>query len=107
MQVMEKGDFAIILVDKDLTIEDAVNELKDALQKTVDSGCHNIVLDFGNVTAINSSGIGKILLFYKRLKEFDGSIGFLNLSNTVRELFDKLMFFNLFKEYKSIEEISI
>ncbi len=105
MQMDSKGKYSIIRVEEDLTSEEQTNEFKDFVQNAIDGGSHHIVFDFSKIQVINSNGIGKILLFYKKLKEYNGSIGFLSLQSNVRELFDKLMFFNLFKEYKSESEL--
>lgn len=105
MDVRTKGVYTIIKLDSDLIDDEAVSSFKNSIQEIIVAGSHYLILDFENIQIINSNGIGKILLFYKNLKEYDGSIGFLNLNSNIRDLFEKLMFFNLFKEYKSEDEI--
>ena len=105
MDMTVKGNYSIIKIENNLTTDTETNAFKDFVQKAIDDGAYYIIFDFSKIREINSNGIGKILLFYKKLKEYNGTIGFVNLSDSIRDLFEKLMFFNLFKEYKSEADI--
>lgn len=106
MEVKKKDKFTILVLTGDLTSDDVVLTFKSKVQELIDSGETYIVLDFANVRIINSNGIGKILLFYKKLKEKSGSLSFVNLNDNIADLFDKLMFVNLFKIYNSYDDIA-
>ncbi len=55
-----------------------------------------VTFDFGDVTHIGSSGLGKLLLFYKMVSSYNGSIRFERLSQPVYDLFQQLKLNTIF-----------
>ena len=51
--------------------DEGVNTFQAALNKILELNPGKIVFDFNKLTFINSAGIGKLLLFYKKVKEKD------------------------------------
>lgn len=105
MESVKKGHYVILIVDTDLIADDAIMAFKAKLTNIIASEEKDIILDFANVRAVSSSGIGKILLLYKKLKEKKGTMGFVNLHPQIAELFDKLMFLDLFMVYPTYNDI--
>lgn len=91
----EKGK-GIIIVDGDLDNEQAGEALRSAFSSLFNRGERTIVLDLSKVEIINSYGIGKILMCYKRLKAEDGVLMVKPLSGFVKETFELLMLDSLF-----------
>ncbi len=60
---------------------------QEALDKAFASNPSRISLDFGKVTFINSSGIGKLLLFYKQVHNRNGEIHIAGINDEVFTLF--------------------
>lgn len=85
-----------IIIDSDLDNEPAGEALRKAFNKLFDSGVRTIVLDLRNVQIINSYGIGKILMCYKRLKSEGGVMMVKPLTGFVKETFELLMLDSLF-----------
>ncbi len=65
----------VMVVEGDLDNEHAGEALRRAFNSLYDAGSRTIVLDLSGVQIINSYGIGKILMCYKRLKAEGGDIG--------------------------------
>jgi len=65
--------------------------LKSVLMDLYASGEKEVVLDFGGIHMINSHGIGKILMFYKRFLEVGGHISVAPLNGSIKEIFETLM----------------
>ena len=64
----------------------------------------NIIFNFENTSFMDSSGIGVIMGRYKRIRDFGGKIGVINVSDNVEKI---LMFSGLNKivnHYSNIEE---
>jgi anti-sigma B factor antagonist len=59
-------------------------------------GFQNIELDLLRLKATNSSGVGKILFFYKKLTEMGGSLKILAISDELKETFKLLRLDRLF-----------
>jgi anti-anti-sigma factor len=87
---------SVIVIEGDLDNEQAGEALRKAFTKLFDSGERKIVLDLSGVEIINSYGIGKILMCYKKLKAEDGALMVKPLSGFVKETFELLMLDSLF-----------
>jgi anti-anti-sigma factor len=90
------GSKGVIKVDGDLDNEQAGEALRKAFNDLFNRGQRTIVLDLRNVEIINSYGIGKILMCYKRLKAEEGVMMVKPLAGFVKETFELLMLDNLF-----------
>ena len=66
------GDKGYIKLTSDLDTESAGEALRSAFNDIYDKGKRTIVLDLGGAQIINSYGIGKVLMCYKRLKADSG-----------------------------------
>lgn len=86
----------LIFVEGDMDDEVAGEAMRKAFNKLFDSGQRTIVLDLGEVKIINSYGIGKILMCYKRLKAEGGELRVKPLKGNIRETFELLMLDSLF-----------
>jgi anti-anti-sigma factor len=85
------GKKALISVKGDLDSEQAGEQLRKAFNKLYDEGQRTIVLDLTEVQIINSYGIGKVLMCYKRLKADSGVLMVKPLQGFVKETFELLM----------------
>ena len=90
----------IIRVLKDIDDMKSGEEFKAALMELYNSGEKEIVIDFGDINLINSHGIGKILMFYKRLKQIGGKMYVMPLKGNMKEIFDSLMLNKIIPELK-------
>jgi anti-anti-sigma factor len=86
----------LIMIEGDLDNEQAGEALRNAFNKLYNGGERTIVLNLDAVEIINSYGIGKILMCYKRLKAEDGVLMVKPLSGFVKETFELLMLDSLF-----------
>ena len=91
------GDKGVIVVEGDMDDEVAGEALRRGFNKLFDSGLRIIVLDLRGVQIINSYGIGKILMCYKRLKTEGGELKVRPLTGNVKETFELLMLDTLFQ----------
>lgn len=67
------------------------NLFKEKLNQLFEEGIKVIIIDFTNVNALDSSGIGKLLVFYKKLKEKGGTLSIINVKHeNVRNLLDMI-----------------
>ena len=85
------GDKGYIKVDGDLDSEASGEALRKAFNELFDKGKRTVVLDLTGVQIINSYGIGKVLMCYKRLKAENGVLMVKPLQGFVKETFELLM----------------
>ncbi len=77
--------------------------LKEDLMEFYRDGFTNVVIDFGKISSIDSSGLGKLLLFHKKLKETDGKLKLVNIkSDYVKKMF-KMIHLNKVIEIEGME----
>ncbi|MFW6001645.1 MAG: STAS domain-containing protein [Halanaerobium sp.] len=66
-------------------------ELKDELLELFEQDYKKVILDFSEVESIDSSGLGKLLLFHKKLKEKDGTLVIRNVeSDYIKNMFEMI-----------------
>ncbi|MCB0353438.1 MAG: STAS domain-containing protein [Bdellovibrionales bacterium] len=85
------GDKGLIKVTTDLDSEQSGEALRQAFNQVFDQGKRTVVLDLSDVQIINSYGIGKVLMCYKRLKAENGVLMVKPLQGFVKETFELLM----------------
>ena len=85
------GDKAYTRVTSDLDTETAGEALRSAFNEVYDQGKRTVVLDLSGAQIINSYGIGKVLMCYKRLKAENGVLMVKPLDGFVKETFELLM----------------
>jgi anti-anti-sigma factor len=86
-----KGDKGYIHLVGDLDSEASGEALRKAFNELLEQGKKRIVLNLDDVRIINSYGIGKVLMCYKRLKAEEGVLMVRPLQGFVKETFELLM----------------
>ncbi len=86
-----EGEKAFIKVSADLDSEQSGEALRKSFNQVYDQGKRTIILDLSDVQIINSYGIGKVLMCYKRLKAENGVLKVKPLQGFVKETFELLM----------------
>lgn len=70
--------------------------LKKALQDITEQNPKEVCIDFDEVNFIGSSGIGKLLLFYKKFTSKGGKVVIVNLNKEITALFKAIKLDKLF-----------
>jgi anti-sigma B factor antagonist len=76
------------------------DELKEILKKTLTNGIINIVIDFSNVSYLNSSAIGVLVVAHNEFKGKNGKMVFCNINKNIDNIFVVTKLTSLF----SVEE---
>jgi len=94
------GDKGLIIISEDLDSEASGEGLRKAFNHVYDQGKKTVILDLSGVQIINSYGIGKVLMCYKRLKADGGVLMVKPLNGFVKETFELLMLDKLLPVYE-------
>ena len=66
-------------------------DLKERLMELFEQDYKKIIMDFKEVESIDSSGLGKLLLFHKKLKEKNGKLIIRNVeSDYIKNMFEMI-----------------
>ena len=89
IQVNQMGNVVHFVLSGEIG-EPEAEELKSCFEKLSLANISELNIDFANVSHIGSAGIGKLLLFYKKMAMDGGEVRVSNLSPTLREMFSEL-----------------
>lgn len=90
-----EDDFAVIRLDGAVDAHTAP-QFEEAVQKVIDEGQKNIIVDCEKLTYISSAGLGVFMGFVEEVREAGGDIKICGLSEKVKQPFEILGFETLF-----------
>lgn len=102
-RVKDSGNITILAFQGDIDVSVAA-ELKKVLQEIIDAGRFNVLVDFGDVNFIDSSGLGLFVVFYKKAREKGGTIKFANVPPVVSKVIKLTRLDKHFELYESLSE---
>ncbi|MDP4178211.1 MAG: STAS domain-containing protein [Bacillota bacterium] len=88
----------IIDISKNFTIDEAA-KFRLKVNKDIESGNINFLLDFSGCDFIDSTGLGVIVSAYKKCVEHNGNIKLKGLKEPVRKLFSLTRLDKVFEIY--------
>jgi anti-sigma B factor antagonist len=86
IQQRDREGITVLDLKGRLTVGDDVSRFRTQLQKLIDSGHRNIVLNMEQVDYIDSTGLGALVMAYTSMQRAGGKIKLLNLSRRSIEL---------------------
>jgi anti-sigma B factor antagonist len=95
IKVANEGNKTTVFLSGSVDIPGA-ESLKKALNQISDENPEEVIIDFEEVNFIGSSGIGKLLLFYKKFTSKGGKVSILNLNKEITALFKAIKLDKLF-----------
>lgn len=90
------GDVTVIDVSGQITLGEGSSALREALRGLAAKGDKKILLNLGDVTYIDSSGIGELVSAYTTLANQDGTVKLLNLTKRVKDLLQITKLYTVF-----------
>jgi anti-sigma B factor antagonist len=104
MQLEERtsGDVMIVTVTGDITLNKGGDVmLKDKIQSLLQQGRKKILLDLGNVSYVDSAGLGQLVQVYATTKHHGGSLKIVNLTKRLKDLLVVSKLLTVFDSYES------
>lgn len=98
------GEVAIVDVSGRIVLGDGSKELRAKLADLVSAGQTKIVLNIGDVTYLDSSGLGELVSAYSSAANAGGKIKLLNLQPRIAELLKITHLANLFESFSGEPE---
>ncbi len=90
MKVEEHAEYGKIILPAVIDLTNAP-DFKHALKTLYEQGYKNINVDCGFLEMIDSSGLGSLVLYQKKLKERDGELKLVNvINNYIKHLFNMI-----------------
>ncbi len=107
MQLEERqsGDVTIVRVTGDITLNKGGDVLlKDKIQSLVQQDRKKIVLDLGNVSYVDSAGLGQLVQVYATTKNHGGALKLINLTKRLKDLLVVSKLLTVFDSFDSEAE---
>jgi anti-sigma B factor antagonist len=73
--------------------------VRDAVRKEIDKGFKNMLLNMGDITYIDSAGLGELIAAYTTVKNRGGHLKLLNLTKRLHELMQITKLYTVFDVY--------
>jgi anti-sigma B factor antagonist len=92
----------VIIIDMSgkLIIGEPVLSFRKAVKGLVDDGSRKFVLNLGDVSYIDSSGLGELVTTYTSLKNREGNVNLLNLTKRAKDLLQMTKLLTVFDTYE-------
>jgi anti-sigma B factor antagonist len=95
-----KGDVIVVNVSGRLTLGEGTSTLRTKIRELVEGGSRWIVLDMGEVTYVDSSGLGELVASHTAVTRAGGKIKLLNLNKGVNDLLVLTKLSTVFESFK-------
>ena len=99
----DAGDVSILDLSGKITIGEGSVQLRDAVRKLLDAGKKKILLNLGDVSYVDSSGIGELVSSYTTTNNNGGQLKLLNLTKKIQDLLMITKLLTVFETYDSEE----
>ena len=96
LNTRQVGDVTVIDVSGRITLGEGSSALRDILRELTAKGDKKILLNLGDVSYIDSSGIGELVSAYTTVRNQGGELKLLNLTRKVHDLLQITKLYTVF-----------
>ncbi len=104
MNARQLNGVEIINLGGRLTLGDTSVSLRDEVKREIDGGVLKILLDLGEVTHIDSAGLGELISAYTSVTNRGGELKLLNLTKHVHDLMQITKLYTVFDVFDNENE---
>lgn len=103
-EVVEKGDVTLLNIGGRITLGSGDVKMRDKLVEQLDKGRKKIVLDLGEVSFIDSAGLGELVAAYTSARRHGAQVKLANLTKKIDDLLDITRLSSVFETFDSADE---
>jgi anti-sigma B factor antagonist len=105
LQIIEKetSGVTVLALSGRITLGDESNQLRTKIKDILGQGMKRLVLDLGNVSYIDSAGLGTLVAGYTSAQSQGASMKLANLTKRFREQLHITKLVTVFEVYDSVE----
>lgn len=96
LNTRQVGDVTVIDLSGRITLGEGASALRDVLRDLTAKGNKKILLNLGDVTYIDSSGIGELVSGFTTVANAGGTVKLLNLTKRVKDLLQITKLYTVF-----------
>ena len=98
-KVRRVGDVAIVDLSGKITLGENTGILRDELRSLLAQGTKNIILNMGEVSYVDSAGLGELVGAYTTATNQGGAVKLLNLQGKMKDLMQITKLHTIFPAY--------
>ena len=95
----QAGDVTILDLSGKITIGEGSVQLREAVRSQLDQGKKKLLLNLGDVSYVDSSGIGELVSSYTTTSNVGGHLKLLNLTKKIQDLLMITKLLTVFQTY--------
>ena len=99
LNTRQVGDVSVVDVAGRITLGEGTSTLRDTIRELVGKNQKKILLNLGEVSYIDSSGIGELVSGFTTVTNSGGQMKLLNLNKRVRDLLQITKLYTVFDVY--------
>ena len=105
LQIIEKetSGVTVLALSGRITLGDESNQLRTKIKDILGQGMKRLVLDLGNVSYIDSAGLGTLVAGYTSAQSQGASMKLANLTKRFREQLHVTKLVTVFEVYESVD----
>ncbi len=96
LNVRQVGDVSVVDVAGRITLGEGSSALRDTVREMVSKGQKKVLLNLGEVSYIDSSGIGELVSGFTTVTNSGGQLKLLNLQKRVKDLLQITKLYTVF-----------
>jgi anti-sigma B factor antagonist len=100
----QSGDVTILDLAGKITIGEGSVQLREAVQGLLNAGKTKILLNLGDVSYVDSSGIGELVSSYTTTNNRGGQLKLLNLTKKIQDLLMITKLLTVFQTYDNEQD---
>lgn len=93
------GEVMVVDVSGRITLGEGSSNLREGVRELLNQGKHKILLNLGDVSYIDSSGIGELVSAFTSVSNQNGQLKLLHLTKRVKDLLQITKLYTVFDIY--------
>jgi anti-sigma B factor antagonist len=99
----ERDDLTVVKISGEIDVFTSPR-LREMLLDIIENGGLHLVVDLGDVTFLDSTGLGVLVGIYHRLRARGGSMAFMGVNDRVRRVFHVTQLTKIFVLHRTLED---
>jgi len=99
----ERDDLTVVKISGEIDVFTSPR-LREMLLDIIENGGQHLVVDLGDVTFLDSTGLGVLVGIYHRLRARSGSMAFMGVNDRVRRVFHVTQLTKIFVLHRTLED---
>ena len=104
LQERRVGNAVVLDLSGRLTLGDESTRLKDKINSVLQEGIHDILLNLGDVSYIDSGGLGQLVSSFTAVKRAEGHLKLFNLGKQSKDLLAMTKLLTIFDAFDTEQE---